>query len=144
VWDLKEQGYEDEPVTLYDHEDEIVSADLRPSDSMLATMDIQGTVLIRCVKRDSDIDSVLYTITSLPKDVDDVAKVIFNRERPEDEGELLVLVNDQILLLDLNGRQLDSITTPKNCSVLELENYPVMDADFIYRVLCMENRKFVL
>ena len=97
-------SYEDDPIIIYDHEDEIVAADIRQSDSLLATMDIQGTVLIRNISRDGDHDNVLYTITSVPKDVDDVARIIFNSERPDDEGELIVMINDQVLLLDIQGR----------------------------------------
>lgn len=40
IWDLKQPGYEDSPTVIYDHDDEVVSADIRHSDSMLITMDI--------------------------------------------------------------------------------------------------------
>ena len=29
IWNLKEQGYEDNPIAIYDHDDEVVSADIR-------------------------------------------------------------------------------------------------------------------
>ena len=108
IWDLKKGGYEDDPTVIYDHDDEVISADIRPSDSMLASMDIQGTVYIRCIKNLNDAETILQTITSIPKDVEDYAKIIFNSERPEDEGELLVLINDQVIVLDIQGRQIDA------------------------------------
>jgi WD40 repeat protein len=40
IWDLKQQYYEDDPTVIYDHDDEVIAADIRPSDSMLVTMDI--------------------------------------------------------------------------------------------------------
>lgn len=49
IWDLKQQYYEDDPLILYDHDDEVICADIRPMDSLLATMDISGTILIRSI-----------------------------------------------------------------------------------------------
>jgi hypothetical protein len=47
IWDLKQASYEDEPLIIYDHDDEVVCADIRGADSLLVSMDIQGTILIR-------------------------------------------------------------------------------------------------
>lgn len=101
IWDLKQPSYEDDPIILYDHEDEIVSADIRPSDGLFASMDIQGTVLIRSLKDLSDAESVLYVINTIPKDVEDYSKILLNVERADIEGEIIVLINDQLILLDI-------------------------------------------
>ena len=68
-------SYEDDPLILYDHDDEVLCADIRASDSLLASMDIQGTVLIRNL---NDPETILSTITSIPKEVVDYARVLFN------------------------------------------------------------------
>jgi WD40 repeat protein len=39
IWDLKKMNYQDDPLVIYDHDDEIVSADIRHRDSLLVTMD---------------------------------------------------------------------------------------------------------
>ena len=94
IWDLKQQQYEDDPIIIYDHEDEIVSADIRPSDQLFISMDITGIVLVRSVKNKAEVESILYTINTLPKDPDDYAKILLNVERPDEEGELLLLINE--------------------------------------------------
>ena len=101
IWDLKQQYYEDDPATLYDHDDEVISADIRPMDSLLATMDISGTILIRSIQTLQDAENVLYTINSLPKEIKEMAKVLFNKERAGDEAEILVLIGDQLMVLDI-------------------------------------------
>ena len=57
IWDLKMQGYEDDPISIYDHDDEIISADVRWADGLMASMDISGTVYIRSLE---DPENVLY------------------------------------------------------------------------------------
>ena len=47
IWDLKQAQYHDDPLIIYDHDDEVVCADVRVADSLLASMDISGTVLVR-------------------------------------------------------------------------------------------------
>ncbi len=59
IWDLKQPGYEDDPAhAIFDHDDEIVTADIRQNDGLLATMDATGTVIVRSLK--VDIEQVLY------------------------------------------------------------------------------------
>lgn len=79
IWDLKQQGYEDDPITIYDHDEEIVCADIRSVDALLATMDLQGTIYIRSLE---DPENALYQITDIPKGPDDYARVLLNLERP--------------------------------------------------------------
>ena len=98
---MKQSYYEDDPIVIYDHDDEVICADIRHSDSMLASMDIQGTVYIRCIKNLSDAENILYTITSIPKEVDNFAKIIFNQEKRGDEKELIVIINDQAITMDI-------------------------------------------
>jgi len=98
---LKQQYYEDDPTVIYDHDDEVIAADIRSSDSMLVTMDIQGTIFVRCIANLEDAETVLYTITSIPKDVEDLAKILFNSEKQGAECELLVLINDQVISLSI-------------------------------------------
>jgi WD40 repeat protein len=75
IWDLKQSSYEDDPIIIYDHDDEVLCADIRGSDSLLCTMDIKGTILVRNL---NDPETVLYTINSVPKEVEDFARVVFN------------------------------------------------------------------
>jgi hypothetical protein len=79
IWDLKKPQYEDDPLIIYDHEDEVICADIRVADGLLMSMDIQGTVLIRSL---ADPETVLHTITSIAKEVEDFARVLFNSQRP--------------------------------------------------------------
>ena len=94
IWDLKQQYYEDDPVILYDHDDEVICMDIRPSDSMLVSMDIQGTIIVRSIKTLEEAENVLFKITSIPKEVDSFAKILFNCEKPGDEKELIAIVNE--------------------------------------------------
>ena len=66
-------------------------------------MDIQGTVLVRSLKDLSNAETVLFTISSIPKDVDDYAKILMNSEKPDAEGEIIVFINDQMMLLNIQG-----------------------------------------
>jgi hypothetical protein len=52
-----------------------VCADVRAADSLLASMDIQGTVLVRSL---NDPETILHTISSIPKEVEDFARILFN------------------------------------------------------------------
>ena len=101
IWDLKEQGYEDDPITIFEHEEEIVCGDIRAADAMLATMDLQGTVYIRTM---DDPENTLYTITDIPKGPDDYARLLLNQERPEDDSVIILLLNNQIIIFDIGGR----------------------------------------
>ena len=60
---------------------------------MLASMDLQGTVYIRNISTLEQAETVLYTITSVPKEVEDFAKVLFNSSI-QNKKELLVIIND--------------------------------------------------
>jgi len=51
-------------------------------------------VLVRSLKNKAEVENVLYTINTLPKDPDDYAKILLNVERPDEEGELLLLINE--------------------------------------------------
>ena len=85
------QGYEDDPITIYDHDEEIISADVRWADGLMASMDISGTVYIRSLE---DPENVLYQITDIPKNEDDFARLILNLERPQDDAVVILLLND--------------------------------------------------
>ena len=87
IWDLK---HPDDPLILYDHDDEVVCADIRGADSLLASMDIQGIVLIRSL---NDPETVLHTISSVPKEEQDFARILFNSQRPQSDGCLIILIN---------------------------------------------------
>ena len=105
IWDLKKQGYEQDPVVIYDHDDEIVCADIRKSDGLLATMDLQGTILIRSLnEEDSDPEQTLHHITDIPKGPDDYARFILNQELGGSSNQVILLLNDQIIIFDLQGR----------------------------------------
>jgi hypothetical protein len=84
----------------------------------------------------NDAETIIQTITSIPKDVEDYAKIIFNSERPEDEGELLVLINDQVIVLDIQGRQIDAAPIQEQHSLLKIDNMSVLNNGFIYQLLC--------
>lgn len=91
IWDLKQQEYEEDPITIYDHDEEIVCADIRASDAIMASMDLQGTIYIRSME---DPETVLYTITDIPKGPDDYARLLLNIERPQDESVVILLLNN--------------------------------------------------
>ena len=112
IWDFKQKFYEDDPVILYDHEDEVVALDIR-SDGMLASMDIQGIIYVRNI---SDPESVLFMINSVPKEAEDMGRLLFNSEHQGDERELLVVINDQLICVDLHGRQIDSMSLHESMS----------------------------
>ena len=126
IWDLKQQFYEGDPIILYDHEDEVVSADIR-HDGMLASMDIQGTIYVRNI---ADPETVLFMINSVPKEPEDLGRLLFNSERQGDERELLVVINDQIINVDFTGRHIDSVSTSVSTDVCQ-----IMDNKFLYRLL---------
>ena len=104
IWDLKKPQYENEPLTIYDHDDEVVCADVRHCDSLLASMDIQGTIYIRSIKDLKDAETILYTISSIPKDAEDYARLVFNGQMPDSDGEILILINGVALLMNVNGK----------------------------------------
>lgn len=122
-------------MTIYDHDDEVICVDIRPSDSMLASMDIQGTVLVRSIANLQDAETVLYTITSIPKEVDSFAKVVFNWARPNDDKELLVLINEQVIAIALDGRHLDSYNFNCKFLALHVDNTSVLDNKFLYKMM---------
>lgn len=68
VWDLKQVKYEFDPLVLYDHEDEVIAASIREKDSLLATMDLQGVILVRSIADLGEADQVLYSISTIPKE----------------------------------------------------------------------------
>lgn len=77
---------------IYDHDDEVICADVRNEDSMLASMDITGIIHVRNIKDLSDAETILYTLNSIPKEIDDFSRVLFNFERPGCETELIVII----------------------------------------------------
>lgn len=105
-------------------------------------MDIQGTVLIRSLKDLSEAESVLYTITSIPKDTA-YAKILLNVERIGAEGEVIVIINDQLMLMDIEGRQIDSASIDDNQVLLQAANSSVLDNKFLYKLVCANFGAFV-
>jgi len=71
---------------------------------MFISMDIQGNAIVRSLKDLEHAETILFTINCIPKEVDDYAKILMNAEKPDSEGELILLINDEILLLDIQGR----------------------------------------
>ena len=116
---------------------------------MLASMDANGTVFIRCISEKADPEVVLYTITSIPQDQGDYARVLMNAEMPNSEGELLVVVNDQVLVLDMSGRQVASMAIDDEVEdgrgqLLALEYVPILDNKFLYKLLCNTYKQAIL
>ena len=122
---------------IYDHDDEVVCADVRAADSLLASMDIQGTVLVRSLQ---DPETILHTITSIPKEVEDFARILFNNQRPVSDGALIAVINGQIMLMDLSGRQSDADTVKEEMKLLQVDNSAVIDNKFLYKLLCLRFR----
>lgn len=140
IWDLKQQGYEDDPITIYDHDEEIVCADIRPADAMMASMDLQGTVYIRSME---DPENALYTITDIPKGPDDYARLLLNLERPQDESVVIILLNDQIIIFDIQGRQIEQASINDSHTLLKADNASVCDNKFVYKLICQSFREFI-
>ena len=78
VWDLKSpfqsSRFEDRPITLYDHQSKIVAADILRIDRqqgapLLASLDLDGVIFIRSLRRfDDGIEKVIQTLR-LPREV---------------------------------------------------------------------------
>ena len=101
---------------------------------MLASMDALGTIHVRCIANLTDAETVLYTITSVPKEVDDFARLFFNSQRQGHQIELLVLLNDQVIAMDCNGNQLESASVDAG-SLLAQENSAVLDNRLLYKLV---------
>jgi len=78
---------------------------------------------------------VLYTITSVPKELEDIAKVLFNSEKMGADAELVVLINDQVIALNIQGSQLDSASVTKETKLLLPEFSQVLDNKFLYKII---------
>ena len=70
-----QNNYDDDAQhSIYDHDEEITSADVRSQDGLLATMDVGGTVLIRSLR--GEVEQVLYSLNDMP--VDDLSRILLN------------------------------------------------------------------
>lgn len=110
---------------------------------MLASMDITGIIHVRNIKDLSDAETILYTLNSIPKEIDDFSRVLFNSERPGCETELLVIIQDQLLALDMQGRQMDSTSISGEHVMLSVNNMAAMDNRFIYMMIVRELTSFM-
>lgn len=90
-----------------------------------------------------DAETILYTINSIPKDIDDYARIFLNSERPDDEGELFLLINDQLIILDIQGRQIDTTLITDEMNLLKASNTTVLDTKFIYKLVCLNLKDFI-
>ena len=52
----------------------------------------------------------------------------------------MAIINDQILLMDLNGRQSDAETVKDEMKLLQMDNSAVIDNKFLYKLLCLQFR----
>ena len=79
IYDLKKPGYENEPMhEIFDHDEEIIAADIRQSDGLMASLDIGGTILVRSLK--ADAEQILYTLRDMPLGPDDYTRLLLNQE----------------------------------------------------------------
>lgn len=115
----------------------MICIDIRQSDSMLASMDIQGIILIRNISNLNDADTVLHKITSVPKEVDTFAKVLFNCEKPGAEAELIVIVTDTVIFMDVEGRHTDTHQHNSKFISLQMDNSALLDNNLIYKLLAL-------
>lgn len=110
---------------------------------MLASMDILGIVHIRCIADLAEAETILYTINSIPKEMDNFARVFFNNQKLGSEAEILVLINDVLMALDIQGRQIDSTVIRDEHTLLKVDNSSILDNDFIYQMLCKDLQIFI-
>mmetsp|Transcript_8665 Transcript_8665/g.14691 ORF Transcript_8665/g.14691 Transcript_8665/m.14691 type:complete len:155 (+) Transcript_8665:2361-2825(+) len=144
IWDLRLPNYQEDPHIIYDHDDEIVSADIREKDGLLATMDLQGIILLRRISGPgAEPDVVLHTIDTIPKELNDYGRLVLNAERMDDEGELIILLNDQLILVASSGRQIDAICVSSEHQFLQADTTSVIDSKLLYKALCKSKRMFV-
>jgi len=68
---------------------------------MLASMDILGIIHLRNITDLADAETILFTINSIPKEMDDFARVLFNHEKPGSEAEILVFINEVLMAVDI-------------------------------------------
>jgi hypothetical protein len=85
-----------------------------------------------------DPENSIYTISSLPKEPNDSARIVFNLFRVNKQGELIVQLNNHIILVDLDGREEDSTVLEQ--SALNLKQF---DNCFFFWVLAADKKDFV-
>ena len=65
---------------------------------------------------------------------------MFNNQRPVSDGALIAVINGQIMLMDLSGRQSDADTVKEEMKLLQVDNSAVIDNKFLYKLLCLQFR----
>jgi WD40 repeat protein len=96
IWDLKGSNFSN-PTILYDHEEEIISANV--SGNLLASMDVEGTILVRDLR-----SSELISTIRLNKQYE-TGCLLFNEKM---KNELIVFYNNELELYDTDGRLIQS------------------------------------
>jgi len=95
VWDLKQSNFKS-PLIFYDHEEEIISASASAlgGQSILATMDVEGTVIVRDLKK-NDILTTIKVEQSYESGF-----VVFNQKIRE---EFFVFFNNTLQIYHTDG-----------------------------------------
>jgi len=93
IWDLKGSNFSN-PLILYDHEEEIVTA--TSQGSLLASMDTEGTILVRDLNNSSDILNTMRINKSY-----ETGFLLFNNKV---QNELFVFFNNELEVYDGDGR----------------------------------------
>jgi len=94
IWDLKGSNFSN-PTILYDHEEEIVSAAVQ--NNMLASMDVEGTVIVRDLRTSDPISTI-----RLGRQYES-GQLLFNRKM---KNELVVFYNNEVEMYEASDARL--------------------------------------
>ena len=92
IWDLKGSNFSN-PVILYDHEEEIISASVYQN--LIASMDVEGTIIVRDMRNYEVISSIRLNRQY------ETGQVLFNQNM---KNELIVFYNNDLEVYDTDGR----------------------------------------
>jgi len=98
LWDLGSGNFKAPAYTIYDHEEEVMSACMHPTDpNLMASIDANGVVLIRDLRVPMDAIAEIKHQTASPTET---ACLAFNRYSPD---EIFIGVNHSINLYKVDG-----------------------------------------
>ena len=100
VWDLRKRNFGDSPEIFYDHEDMVLSLDV--NENYVASLDVLGTLLLRDVRKPSDILRTIE-VTDDREEITGSSRVCFNKK---DGEEVFVSWNNRMGLFNaLTGEE---------------------------------------
>ena len=103
MWDLQSGNFKEPTYTIYDHEEEILSACMHPTDpNLMASVDSEGCVIVRDLRVPMDPIAEIRHGTTEPAEA---ACLAFNRYSPD---EIFVSINNTINLYKVDGNHVQT------------------------------------